>query len=91
MQELPIRKIPGIGRVSERLLDSIGIKTCGDIFVFRGTLSLLDKQFGLRNLLQTHLGIASNVVAPSQREDRKSIGAERFVLSCSAHEVVLII
>jgi hypothetical protein len=26
MHELPIRKIPGIGRVSERLLDSIGVK-----------------------------------------------------------------
>ena len=26
MRDLPIRKIPGIGRVTERLLDSIGIK-----------------------------------------------------------------
>lgn len=29
MRELPIRKIPGIGRVTERLLDSIGIKVNG--------------------------------------------------------------
>ena len=30
MQDLLIRKIPGIGRVSERLLDSIGVKVrCG--------------------------------------------------------------
>ena len=28
MRDLPIRKIPGIGRVSERLLDSIGVKVC---------------------------------------------------------------
>lgn len=26
MRDLPIRKVPGIGRVTERLLDSIGIK-----------------------------------------------------------------
>jgi IMS family HHH motif len=26
MRDLPIRKIPGVGRVSERLLDSIGVK-----------------------------------------------------------------
>ena len=26
MRDLPIRKIPGIGRVNERLLDSIGVK-----------------------------------------------------------------
>ena len=28
MHDLPIRKIPGIGRVNERMLDSIGIKAC---------------------------------------------------------------
>ncbi|KAK7057229.1 IMS-domain-containing protein [Favolaschia claudopus] len=77
MKELPIRRIPGIGRVSERLLESIGIKTCGDIYTHRATLSLMDKQFGLIHLLRTHLGIASNTVQPPQREERKSIGAER--------------
>ncbi|KAJ7096363.1 IMS-domain-containing protein [Mycena epipterygia] len=77
MRSLEIRRIPGIGRVSERLLESIGIKTCGDIFTYRATLSLMDKQFGLMHLLRTHLGIASNSVQPPQREERKSIGAER--------------
>lgn len=37
----------------------------------------MDKQFGHIFLLRTHLGIASNVVRPHAREDRKSIGAER--------------
>ena len=32
MRELPIRKIPGIGRVTERLLDSIGIKVSSDSY-----------------------------------------------------------
>ncbi|KAI0779356.1 DNA/RNA polymerase [Fomes fomentarius] len=77
MHDLSIRKVPGVGRVNERLLESIGIKTCGDIFTQRATLSLLDKQFGLMFLLQAYLGIASNVVEPWQREERKSIGAER--------------
>ncbi|KAJ3556244.1 hypothetical protein NM688_g2131 [Phlebia brevispora] len=77
MRHLPIRKIPGVGRVNERLLDSIGIKTCGDIYTHRAAISLMDKQFGLHFLLQTYLGIASNVVQPGQREERKSIGAER--------------
>jgi len=96
MRELPIRKIPGIGRVSERLLDSIGVKvrrlfrrvsfiqpilcvlqTCGDIYKCRGVLSLLDKQFGLRSMLRVHLGVASNVVQPRAREERKSLGSER--------------
>ncbi|KAL7281450.1 hypothetical protein ACG7TL_004764 [Trametes sanguinea] len=77
MHDLSIRKVPGVGRVNERLLESIGIKTCGDIFKQRAVLSLLDKQFGLEFLLQAYLGIASNVVQPGQREERKSIGAER--------------
>ncbi|KIL62574.1 hypothetical protein M378DRAFT_12776 [Amanita muscaria Koide BX008] len=77
MRELPIRKIPGVGRVNERLLDSIGIKTCGDIFTHRATVYLMDKQFGTNFLLRTYLGIASNVVMPHQREERKSIGSER--------------
>ncbi|KAI0821695.1 hypothetical protein BC628DRAFT_1329079 [Trametes gibbosa] len=77
MRELSIRKVPGVGRVHERLLDSIGVKTCGDVFKQRAVLFLLDRYIGLEFLLQAHLGIASNVVQPGQREERKSIGAER--------------
>lgn len=94
MRDLSIRKIPGIGRVNERLLDSIGIKvtcsgsflpcrlifalqTCGDIFKYRAVLYLMDKYFGVRFMLRTYLGIASNVVQPWAREERKSIGSER--------------
>ncbi|KAK0212904.1 DNA/RNA polymerase [Desarmillaria ectypa] len=77
MHDLSIRKVPGIGRVNERLLESVGIKTCGDIYTHRAMLSMMDKQFGLHFLLRTHLGIASNNVQPHQRQERKSIGAER--------------
>jgi len=79
MKELSIRKIPGIGRVQERLFDSIGIKTCGDIYTQRATISLMDKEFGLRAMLCAYLGLGSNIVQPSARDERKSIGAERLV------------
>lgn len=52
-------------------------QTCGDIYKCRGVLSLLDKQFGLHSMLRVHLGIASNVIQPWAREERKSIGSER--------------
>jgi DNA polymerase kappa len=81
MHDLPIRKIQGVGRVNERLLEAIGIKTCGDIFTHRVTLALMDKQFGLNFLLKTYLGISSNVVQPGQRDERKSVGSER----CAVH------
>ncbi|EFI28154.1 DNA polymerase IV [Coprinopsis cinerea okayama7 len=77
MHSLSIRKVPGVGRVNERLLDSIGIRTCGDIYQQRGVIALMDKRFGLDFLLRVYLGIASNHVAPHAREERKSIGAER--------------
>ncbi|KAF8513145.1 IMS-domain-containing protein [Hysterangium stoloniferum] len=83
MHDLPIRKVPGIGRVSERLLDSIGVKTCGDIHTQRAVLFLLDKQFHLDDLLLTYLGITSNVVAPGQRNERKSVGLCVFTLHLS--------
>jgi len=77
MHDLSIRKIPGIGRVNERLLESVGIKTCGDIFTHRAVVSLMDRWLGMQFLLNTYLGIASNVVQPYHRAERKSIGAER--------------
>lgn len=54
-------------------------QTCGDIYEHRAVLFVMDKTFGLRGLLRAYLGIASNVVQPGQREERKSIGAERCV------------
>ncbi|TFY79901.1 hypothetical protein EWM64_g4108 [Hericium alpestre] len=88
MHGLSIRKIPGVGRVNERLLESIGIKTCGDIYTHRGVLSLMDKHFGLNFMLRTHLGIASNIVQPWVREERKSIGAERTFHAISDKEKI---
>ncbi|KAK4469609.1 hypothetical protein MN116_007144 [Schistosoma mekongi] len=38
MQTMPVRKVPGIGYVTERRLDAFGIKTCGDLIVKRGLL-----------------------------------------------------
>ncbi|PPQ98718.1 hypothetical protein CVT24_003426 [Panaeolus cyanescens] len=89
MHDLSIRKVPGIGRVNERLLDAIGIKTCGDIYTQRGILSLMDKQFGLVFLLRCYLGISSNVVRAWQREERKSIGAERTFAPLDEVEKIL--
>ncbi|KZV59310.1 DNA/RNA polymerase [Peniophora sp. CONT] len=89
MHDLSIRKVPGIGRVNERILESIGVKTCGDIFRERVVLYLMDKQFGVHFLLRTHLGIASNVVQPHAREERKSIGSERTFNTISDKEQIL--
>ncbi|KZV95108.1 DNA/RNA polymerase [Exidia glandulosa HHB12029] len=77
MHDLPIRKVPGVGRVQERLLDSIGIKNCGDIYTHRAVVHLLGKHFSLDYLLHAYLGLGSTSVQPGQREERKSVGVER--------------
>jgi len=89
LRDLSIRKVPGVGRVNERLLESIGIKTCGDIFTYRATVYLMEKQFGRQYLFRTYLGITSNVVEPVSREERKSIGAERTFSSLSEKDKIL--
>lgn len=50
MRDLPVRKIPGFGRVTERSLEGFGVETCGDIYTRRAQLLAMDHWFGYRNL-----------------------------------------
>ena len=76
MRDLPTRKVNGIGRVFERELDAVGVKTCGDIYLYRQYLSKLfgDKAFIF--LMQCYLGIGRTKVQPAEEYERKSIGTE---------------
>lgn len=77
MHDLPCRKIPGIGRVTERILSSLGIETCGDIWTHRVILSLtLSGSEGIDWLLCAYLGLGSNNVEPGKRGERRSVGRE---------------
>src|SRR4051812_11898696 len=76
MGSLPTRKVNGIGRVFERELDAIGVKTCGDIYEYRQYLSKLfgEKAFGF--LIQCYLGLGRTKVQPVEEYERKSVGTE---------------
>lgn len=66
MRELPVRKIPGFGRVTERCLEGLGVEVgsdgslafteahpvqvCGDIYTRRAELLLMDHWFTFRGL-----------------------------------------
>ncbi|CAO1617615.1 unnamed protein product [Sympodiomycopsis kandeliae] len=76
MKDLPIRKIPGVGRVTERMLQSIGVETCQDIWKLRVEIALVLGDGSLEWLLKYYLGIASSIVEPGKREERKSVGRE---------------
>ena len=72
---LPLRKIPGVGKVSAQKLAKLGLKTCQDVRDFGEPL--LVKRFGKfgRALYQRALGIDERGVVTEWV--RKSVSAER--------------
>jgi DNA polymerase kappa len=76
MRDLPTRKVNGIGRVFERELDAIGVKTCGDIYAERQYLSSLFGEKAFAFLMQCYLGLGRTKVQPAEDYERKSVGTE---------------
>ncbi|KAF2814636.1 DNA-directed polymeras-like protein kappa [Mytilinidion resinicola] len=76
MKALPTRKVNGIGRVFERELDAIGIKTCGDIYAHRAYLSKLFGEKAAHFLMQCYLGLGRTSIQPAEEYERKSVGTE---------------
>lgn len=77
MNELPVRKVNGVGRVFERELDAIGIKTCGDIYPQRALLTKLFGEKAFHFLAQCYLGLGRTKIQPVENYERKSVGTER--------------
>ena len=76
MNALPVRKVNGVGRVLERELDAIGVKTCGDIYPHRAYLHRLFGEKTMQFLIQTHLGLGRTDIRPAEDHERKSVGTE---------------
>ncbi|KAH6885949.1 hypothetical protein B0T10DRAFT_550455 [Thelonectria olida] len=76
MRDLPTRKVTGIGRVLERELSELGIKTCGNIY---GQRQLLNPLFGDKTsefLFRCYLGLGRTKIQPAEEYERKSVGTE---------------
>lgn len=76
MRDLPTRKVNGVGRVFERELGAIGVKTCGDIYSHRAFLSKLFGEKAFHFLMQVYLGLGHTSVRPAEEYERKSVGTE---------------
>lgn len=74
VRSLPVRSVPGIGHVTERILDALGVDTCGALWQRRLELSLCMDNFSF--LLASALGIGPSRVQAATREERKSVGRE---------------
>ncbi|KAI0121151.1 impB/mucB/samB family protein [Xylariales sp. AK1849] len=76
MRELSTRKVNGIGRVLERELAEIGVKTCGDIYPQRQYLRQLFGEKTYEFLIMCYLGLGRTNVQPAEEYERKSVGTE---------------
>ncbi|OJD36879.1 dna polymerase kappa subunit [Diplodia corticola] len=76
MRDLATRKVNGIGRVFERELDAIGVKTCGDIYEHRAYLPKLFGEKAFQFLMQCYLGLGRTKIQPAESYERKSVGTE---------------
>lgn len=71
VSSLPCRKVNGVGRVFERELASVGIKTCGDIYPQRQYLTRLFGEKTYEFLIRCYLGLGRTSVQPAEEYERK--------------------
>lgn len=79
IKSLPLKKIPGVGKVTAAKLSELGLEVCED--VQKSTLPFLIGQFGKmgRRIWQFSHGIDNREVQPHR--ERKSIGVETTLLA----------
>ncbi|NMP29018.1 DNA polymerase IV [Rahnella sp. SAP-1] len=75
LRDLPLAKIPGVGKVTAGKLQEVGLLTCGDVQHY--DLAILLKRFGKfgRVLWERCQGIDEREISPERL--RKSVGVER--------------
>lgn len=80
LQTLPVRKVCGIGRVSEQTLRAFGVESCSDLISKRGLISALFSQSSSEFFLEIGLGIGRTMrhepIAPGEI-GRKGMSCER--------------
>ncbi|KAG8456499.1 hypothetical protein GDO86_002323 [Hymenochirus boettgeri] len=86
IKDLPIRKVPGIGKVTEKMLKALGVMTCTDLYQQRALLSLLFSETSWQNFLHISLGIGSTHI--ERDGERKSMSTERTFseISCTKEQ-----
>ncbi|XP_078071047.1 DNA polymerase kappa isoform X2 [Mustelus asterias] len=75
IKNLPIRKVPGIGKVTEKMLNALGITTCTELYQQGALLSLLFSESSWHHFLQISLGLGETHL--ERDGDRKSMSTER--------------
>ncbi|XP_059772575.1 DNA polymerase kappa isoform X2 [Balaenoptera ricei] len=72
IKDLPIRKVSGIGKVTEKMLKALGIITCTELYQQRALLSLLFSETSWHYFLHISLGLGSTHLARTFSEISKA-------------------
>lgn len=84
IQNLPVRKVPGIGKVSEKMLKALGVCNCSDLGQQMALLSLLFSETAWHHFMELSLGLSSTYIP--KHEERKSMSTERTFKELSRPE-----
>ncbi|XP_040898339.1 DNA polymerase kappa [Toxotes jaculatrix] len=84
VQDLPVRKVSGIGKVSEKMLNALGISSCSHLGQQMALLSLLFSETAWHHFMQVSLGLGSTYIP--RHEERKSMSTERTFKELSKAE-----
>uniref|UniRef100_A0A383WPR7 DNA polymerase kappa n=1 Tax=Tetradesmus obliquus TaxID=3088 RepID=A0A383WPR7_TETOB len=94
VQDLPIRKVPGIGKVSEQTLNALGITSCGHLLQQRALISALFSSISSHFFLSAGLGLGATQHGSSRGDEggagagggvsRKGISCERTFANMSS-------
>eukprot|EP01067_Filipodium_phascolosomae_P001537 Filipodium_phascolosomae@DN2006_c0_g1_i4.p1 len=86
LSQLPVRKIPGIGKCRERELATLGIKTCDDLWHQAPTLSVLYSKKTSEFLLRASMGLDPHSSDNLSPEGPKSISSENTITPTDSYE-----
>ncbi|KAF4112993.1 DNA polymerase kappa [Onychostoma macrolepis] len=75
MKDLPVRKVSGVGKVTEKMLAALGIVNCDQLGQQMALLSLLFSVSSWHNFLHISLGLGSTCI--ERDSERKSMSTER--------------
>lgn len=75
ISNLPVRKVSGIGKVMEKILSAVGVKSCTELYENRAMLYKLFAPISFNHFLKISLGLGSTYVG--RDGERKSVSTER--------------
>uniref|UniRef100_A0A673NLB3 DNA polymerase kappa n=1 Tax=Sinocyclocheilus rhinocerous TaxID=307959 RepID=A0A673NLB3_9TELE len=84
MKDLPVRKVSGVGKVTEKMLAALGIVNCDQLGQQIALLSLLFSGTSWHNFLHISLGLGSTCI--ERDSERKSMSTERTFVEMSDAE-----